>query len=313
MKRKLKKEVKVVILLMLMLLITILITTSVFTKKIINESDSLNNTIDNNVNENIAQKEDDDDVIKVIIDEPQNEKNTENDNQNSEENVDNQDNNNKDNKDNKDDKLSKDTYYIKVNNKANVVTIYKKDSKGKYTVPVKAMLCSIGTATPKSGVYKTSDKYTWRLLQGNVYGQYAVRITGHILFHSVPYEKQAKDTLEWWEYDKLGTDASLGCVRLTVEDAKWIYDNCAKGTQVEFYSSSEPGPLGKPIAKKISSYDEELKNWDPTDPDSKNPWNTYVEASTEPEDLEEGITSNNSQYTENNKNNVYTNGALNNV
>lgn len=313
MKRKLKKEVKVVILLMLMLLITILITTSVFTKKIINESDSLNNTIDNNVNENIAQKEDDDDVIKVIIDEPQNEKNTENDNQNSEENVDNQDNNNKENKDNKDDKLSKDTYYIKVNNKANVVTIYKKDSKGKYTVPVKAMLCSIGTATPKSGVYKTSDKYTWRLLQGNVYGQYAVRITGHILFHSVPYEKQAKDTLEWWEYDKLGTDASLGCVRLTVEDAKWIYDNCAKGTQVEFYSSSEPGPLGKPIAKKISSYDEELKNWDPTDPDSKNPWNTYVEASTEPEDLEEGITSNNSQYTENNKNNVYTNGALNNV
>lgn len=313
MKRKLKKEVKVVILLMLMLLITILITTSVFTKKIINESDSLNNTIDNNVNENIAQKEDDDDVIKVIIDEPQNEKNTENDNQNSEENVDNQDNNNKDNKDNKDDKLSKDTYYIKVNNKANVVTIYKKDSKGKYTVPVKAMLCSIGTSTPKSGVYKTSDKYTWRLLQGNVYGQYAVRITGHILFHSVPYEKQAKDTLEWWEYDKLGTDASLGCVRLTVEDAKWIYDNCAKGTQVEFYSSSEPGPLGKPIAKKISSYDESLKNWDPTDPDSKNPWNTYVEASTEPEDLEKGITSNNSQYTENNKNNVYTNGALNNV
>lgn len=33
-------------------------------------------------------------------------------------------------------------YYIKVNYGANVVTVYKKDSKGKYTVPVKAMLCS---------------------------------------------------------------------------------------------------------------------------------------------------------------------------
>ena len=164
------------------------------------------------------------------------------------------------------------------------ITVYKKDSKGKYTVPVKAMLCSIGTATPKSGIYKTSDMYKWRLLQGDVYGQYAVRITGHILFHSVPYTKQAKDTLEWWEYDKLGTDASLGCIRLTVEDAKWIYDNCPKGTKVEFYASADPGPLGKPTAKKISSYNEELKNWDPTDPDNKNPWKTYVEASNPSEE-----------------------------
>lgn len=57
------------------------------------------------------------------------------------------------------------TYYIKVNNQANVVTIYKKDKAGKYTVPVKAMVCSIGTATPTSGVYSISDKYTWRLLE----------------------------------------------------------------------------------------------------------------------------------------------------
>lgn len=57
------------------------------------------------------------------------------------------------------------TYYIKVNNQANVVTIYKKDKSGKYTAPVKAMVCSIGTATPTSGVYSISDKYTWRLLE----------------------------------------------------------------------------------------------------------------------------------------------------
>ena len=95
-------------------------------------------------------------------------------------------------------------YYIKVNNQANVVTVYKKDSHGKYTVPIKAMICSIGSATPESGTYSMSDKYTWRLLEGNVYGQYACRITGSILFHSVPYEQKDKTTLEWWEYDKLG-------------------------------------------------------------------------------------------------------------
>lgn len=33
-------------------------------------------------------------------------------------------------------------YYIKVNYGANVVTVYKKDSKGKYTQAVKAMICS---------------------------------------------------------------------------------------------------------------------------------------------------------------------------
>lgn len=166
-------------------------------------------------------------------------------------------------------------YYIKVNNQANVVTVYKKDKKGEYNTPIKAMICSIGDATPASGVYTMSDKYTWRLLQGNVYGQYAYRITGHILFHSVPYTAQDKSTLEWWEYDKLGTKASLGCIRLKVEDARWIYNNCIPGTQVEFYSSSNPGPLGKPTARKISS-DDEVKNWDPTDPDSNNPWKEYL-------------------------------------
>lgn len=290
-KRKLKKEVKLLLVLLILLIIVILLIIAV-NSVVFNNLNSQNNDIENNIKENIAQKENEgENVIKVILDDSKKENEPNNDNNNQTQNNDNnKDNpnsneqgeenvNNKDN-DNKVDTTKKDknTYYIKINNKANVVTIYTKDSKGKYTVPVKAMLCSIGTATPKSGVYRTSDMYTWRLLQGDVYGQYAVRITGHILFHSVPYQKRAKDTLEWWEYDKLGTDASLGCIRLTVEDAKWIYDNCPKGTQVEFYYSSDPGPLGKPTAKKISSYDEKLKKWDPTDPDSKNPWKTYVEA-----------------------------------
>ena len=55
-------------------------------------------------------------------------------------------------------------YYIKVNNQANVVTVYKKGNSGKYTEPIKAMVCSVGRDTPTSGVYGMSDKYTWRLL-----------------------------------------------------------------------------------------------------------------------------------------------------
>lgn len=82
-------------------------------------------------------------------------------------------------------------------------------------------------------------------------------------------------SLEYWEYDKLGTNASMGCIRLTVEDAKWIYDNCPSGTPIEFYSDEEAGPFGKPETMKISSY-EEYRGWDPTDPAEENPWKLYL-------------------------------------
>ena len=184
----------------------------------------------------------------------------------------------------KEEKESKETYFLKVNYTANVVTAYKKDNSGKYTVPVKAMVCSTGTATPTSGTYKMSNKYRWHQLNGGVYGQYCSRITGHILFHSVPYKTNSPDTLKYAAYDKLGTKASAGCIRLTVADAYWIYSNCASGTYVEFYSSKDPGPLGKPTAQKISS-NETCRNWDPTDPLPENPWKGYVApASSLPEE-----------------------------
>ncbi len=170
---------------------------------------------------------------------------------------------------------SKYPYYIMVNRLANCVTIYKQDENGAYTVPVKAMICSVGkniNNTP-TGVFKTSDKYTWRYLFGDQYGQYATRITGHILFHSVPYTNQSKNTLRTDYYNNLGVGDSMGCIRLTCADAKWIYDNCAKGTTVEIYDSSNPGPLGKPTAMKIDANSPYAK-WDPTDPDASNPWRT---------------------------------------
>lgn len=170
-------------------------------------------------------------------------------------------------------KTGKSEYYIRVNYGANCVNIYTKDDEKNYTVPYKAMICSTGISTPKSGTYQITYKYRWLRLFGNVYGQYSTRIVKNILFHSVPYFKQRADTLEYEEYDKLGTKASAGCIRLTVEDSKWIYDNIPSGTYVEFYSDpNNPGPLGKPKAQKISD-NEECRNWDPTDPDKNNPWN----------------------------------------
>ncbi len=68
-----------------------------------------------------------------------------------------------------------------------------------------------------------------------------------------------------------GTVCSHGCVRLTVEDAQWIYENCEAGTIVEIYDDADnPGPLGKPEAQKLDG-NNPRHNWDPTDTDPGKP------------------------------------------
>lgn len=174
-------------------------------------------------------------------------------------------------------------YYIKVNTQMNTVTIYTKDENGGYTVPVKAMVCSTGKKTPQNTKHTLKYRWEWLKMIGGVYAQYVTQITGDICFHSVPYLKKDPSTLEYWLYDKLGTTCSAGCIRLTTIDAKWIYNNCASGTTVEFYKSSDPGPLGKPTAMKINKTKYAgYQNWDPTDPRSENPWRNYVEETPSP-------------------------------
>lgn len=182
------------------------------------------------------------------------------------------------------------SYYITVNVQANTVTVYTLDEKGYYSIPCKAMICSTGPATPTSGVYGLGEQHRWHYLFGDVYGQYTTQITGNILFHSVPYTVYGDpSSLEYWEFDKLGTASSMGCIRLQVKDAKWIYDNYSSIYAVEFYNNDDPGPLGKPSAPMISD-NEACRGWDPTDPDPNNPWlNPPAESSSQPE-LEAPVT-----------------------
>ena len=160
-------------------------------------------------------------------------------------------------------------YAIDVLRSQNVVIVYGKDETGEYTMPVKVFLCSTGRATP-SGTYTLGSKYQWGALFGGVWGQYVSRITGNILFHSVPYHRKAKDSLETEEYNKLGTAASMGCVRLPVRDCKWIFDYCPKGTRVRIYDTASL-PVPRPTADTLP-LDDPKSGWDPTDPDPENPW-----------------------------------------
>ncbi|MGF7012215.1 glucan-binding YG repeat protein [Lachnospiraceae bacterium PF1-22] len=155
---------------------------------------------------------------------------------------------------------SQSSYVIKINKQASCITVYAKDGSNGYIIPVFAMTCSPGAATPL-GMFNTTVQYRWHQLFG-AKGQYCTNITTNILFHSLPYYSNNIYDMFPGEYNKLGTWSSAGCIRLRVVDAKWIYDNCKWGTSVQIYNSSTPGPLKKPTYSKIPGN----QTWDPTDP-----------------------------------------------
>ncbi len=168
------------------------------------------------------------------------------------------------------DNSGKNPYSIYVNRKMNCVTVYTYDENGEYTVPVRAMVCSCGenygTITGDFNIY---FKNKWNALFDNVYGYYVSGISGDYLFHSVPYYTPSPDDLEVEEFNKLGEDASLGCVRMAMADTKWIYENCDYNTSIKIYDDDNPGPLGKPDTIKITDFS---CGWDPTDDNKNNPY-----------------------------------------
>ena len=170
-----------------------------------------------------------------------------------------------------------DPYHITVNTRTNTVTVYTYDEDGNYTVPVRAMVCSCGAGgsnTTPTGEYSITLKRDWAPLNGDtthtfLYGQYVTDFYGPYLFHSVPYESMSNAALEFEEFNKLGTNASQGCVRLMASDSYWIYKNCPLNTGVSVISADESAdPLGKPptVRQNINN------GWDPTDPSVNNPF-----------------------------------------
>ena len=140
--------------------------------------------------------------------------------------------------------------------------------------PVQVFACSTGVhGNTYVGTYKTSNYYDWHLMNGGVYSRYAVRFNNHELMHSVPYYRHSPDSLEYRQFNRLGTPASAGCCRMALADAKWIYDNTVPGTIVNVVK--DPNlvyPLTRPIVK-VDESNTLTRGWDPTDTDPRSPYN----------------------------------------
>ena len=101
---------------------------------------------------------------------------------------------------------------------------------------LKEFICSGGTPgddTPL-GEFTTIEKieYSW-VDRYNVGAYYWVRFYGNYLIHSVPFDENGEMIVE--EFEKLGQPASHGCIRLRLEEAKWLYETLPLGVKVVIY------------------------------------------------------------------------------
>lgn len=179
-------------------------------------------------------------------------------------------------------------YYIEVNRAACVVTIYmyNKQTK-KFDIPVKTCTVCVGrdvstTAGASAlnlnssftpiGNYSictngTAVRYSMKPMHepdgSTVYARWCTHIVGNVYFHAIAVSNQSHYALSSYKMNLLGSPASAGCIRMSVADAKWIYDYAPTGTKVKIVtgSKSKPGPLGKEKLPKSYSV-----NYDPTDP-----------------------------------------------
>ena len=137
-------------------------------------------------------------------------------------------------------------YLLAVDITNQITRAYTYDEQGNYSVLVREMICSTGTTknpTPLGTTVMPKSRARWGYFPTwGSHAQYLTRIDSANAFHSVLYSHPNEKSLATSSFDALGTRQSHGCVRLTVSDAKWIYDNCEAGTLITVYESDVYDP-----------------------------------------------------------------------
>ncbi len=125
-------------------------------------------------------------------------------------------------------------YRVEVSISDQTVSVYALNDKGGYDLQ-KTFTCSTGLhdSTPRGVFLNGHPVNRWhRFEKFNCWAQYSFEVTGDIMFHSVIYSSDNENSLRSGSLHALGNPASHGCIRLTVEDAKWLYEHCKRGSVV---------------------------------------------------------------------------------
>jgi Uncharacterized protein conserved in bacteria len=126
-------------------------------------------------------------------------------------------------------------YYVEVDLTNKIITVFEKGEKSKkYDQIVKQFICTIGTdATPTpAGSFKFNDmrRRFGYFRKFDVYAQYWTNVVGGIYFHSILYTEPKEGMFTSTSFQALGGKASHGCIRMLVEDARWLYYNVPSGS-----------------------------------------------------------------------------------
>lgn len=159
-------------------------------------------------------------------------------------------------------------YAIEVDVNNQLIKVFGLDGNGQHTRLERVFTASTGTEKFPSDVGTftlTGRKARWAEFPnwGGGKARWWVRINSDIAFHSVIYNSNNLDDVNMSSVRKLGSRASHGCIRLTVADAKWIYDNIGAGTVVKIHEDAPLDPELK-AAHKPGSYNSGTHLHNPT-------------------------------------------------
>ena len=161
-------------------------------------------------------------------------------------------------------------FRIKVNRARNSFTVYAKDGENGYIMPYKVFLCTVNATNTPLGTYKFYAKYRWKYMHddpndgGPIYCQYLNRFYNGYIVHSLIYrDKMDSFHFDASTYNYIGGQSSDGCIRLRADQAQWVYENCANGTQITIYDDNwNIGPLDRPAVEQAIPMNQ---TYDPTD------------------------------------------------
>ena len=125
-------------------------------------------------------------------------------------------------------------YRVEVSIDAQTVTVYQLNENDQYD-QVQQFTCStgLGNSTPRGIFLDGYPANRWHYFKKfDCWAQYSFEIEGNILFHSVLYSDKDVDTLRKGSVYALGSPASHGCIRLSVKNAKWLFEHCKRGSLV---------------------------------------------------------------------------------
>ncbi|MGN0318797.1 MAG: hypothetical protein ACI4E1_12775 [Lachnospira sp.] len=152
-------------------------------------------------------------------------------------------------------------YVIKVSLSDNFAIIYKNNGFDEYTEVIKAFPVSV-CENVKPAVTKIESKTIWKHIGYSLHGHYITRMENGEYFSAVACYNQNTETLNKRQYEDLGSPSNVeGSVYMPAGYAKWIYENCSNGVEIQFLSEfSLPKEISLDVIPELGDL-----NYDPTE------------------------------------------------